>query len=176
MTKCNVTNYNFQPVKGRRIEASFNGGDVSSDGGSLLLREADRSLDLTKRIADILQEDRQKAKIQHSNRQMQIVRQLCRPYQLFGMMGKSVSTFTQFFCLCSFRYSAENRACGNKTGKSHLRNNPAQAVKNRSCGNQDHPYCPGNAELFIPFPESVSSGRTSACFRIERKSAAPARR
>lgn len=35
----------------RRVEADFSAGDISSDGGALLLREVDQRLELTKRMA-----------------------------------------------------------------------------------------------------------------------------
>ena len=34
----------FQPCRGRKVEANFNGGYVSSNGGALLLRKAAREL------------------------------------------------------------------------------------------------------------------------------------
>ena len=38
----------------RRIEASFTGGEVSSDGGVVLLRQADRRLGLTAALSAVL--------------------------------------------------------------------------------------------------------------------------
>ncbi len=43
MTNCIPLNYQFSKVKNRTIEINFTGGDISSDGGVLLLREADNS-------------------------------------------------------------------------------------------------------------------------------------
>ena len=42
MTECTRVSFDFPPVKRRRIEARFSGGDITSDGGRLLLRQADR--------------------------------------------------------------------------------------------------------------------------------------
>ncbi|WP_341790661.1 hypothetical protein [Rickettsia endosymbiont of Polydrusus tereticollis] len=41
MTNCIAYSYQFSKVKNRTIEINFTGGDISSDGGVLLLREAD---------------------------------------------------------------------------------------------------------------------------------------
>ena len=41
----------FTP-KGQKIEGSFTGGDISSDGGLLLLREVDKKRGLTKKFSD----------------------------------------------------------------------------------------------------------------------------
>ncbi|MEX2524181.1 MAG: hypothetical protein WD750_04420 [Gammaproteobacteria bacterium] len=42
MTNCIQESIEFPPVKCRRIEANFQGGDIISDGEVLLLREVDR--------------------------------------------------------------------------------------------------------------------------------------
>ncbi|MBL9192932.1 MAG: transposase, partial [Opitutaceae bacterium] len=41
----------FSSAKGRAVEAAFDGGAVSSDGGLLLMREVDRKLGLIRDIA-----------------------------------------------------------------------------------------------------------------------------
>jgi len=52
-------------VKGRKIEVAFDGGDVSSDGGALLLREVDRRLRLTADLARRLPDQRQRGRVVH---------------------------------------------------------------------------------------------------------------
>lgn len=47
------------------MEADFGGGDISSEGGLVLLREIDRSLGLLDRAAAILPDDRDPAKVRH---------------------------------------------------------------------------------------------------------------
>ncbi len=54
MTDCIQEHLPFPTCKGRRVEASFSGGDITSNGGVLLLREADRRLGLTERVAKVL--------------------------------------------------------------------------------------------------------------------------
>ena len=49
----------------RRVEAAFDGGDVSSNGGVLLLRQADRLIGLTARVARGLSDSRQRGKVHH---------------------------------------------------------------------------------------------------------------
>ena len=66
MAECNTTEHEFPAVKGRKIEASFSGGDISSDGGSLLLRQADRRLKLTSEISDILPDPRRQKSCEHT--------------------------------------------------------------------------------------------------------------
>ena len=49
----------FQDVGGKKIEADFLGGEVTSDAGLLLFREVDRKLRLTERVAPLLRERRE---------------------------------------------------------------------------------------------------------------------
>jgi hypothetical protein len=47
------------------VEGRFDGGEVSSDGGLILMREADRRLGLIKAVAARLNDRRQRGKVQH---------------------------------------------------------------------------------------------------------------
>ncbi|MGJ3242360.1 MAG: transposase, partial [Opitutales bacterium] len=42
--------FGFSSVKGREVKARFDGGTISSDGGLVLLKEADRQLGLTRAV------------------------------------------------------------------------------------------------------------------------------
>lgn len=44
MTICTTKKIEFARSKGRKIEAGFSGGDITSDGGILLLRMANRKI------------------------------------------------------------------------------------------------------------------------------------
>ena len=46
--------------KGRPVQAAFAGGDITSNGGALLLREADRRLGLTGQAAAALTDPRRR--------------------------------------------------------------------------------------------------------------------
>ena len=48
------------------VVAEFDGGDITSDGGGLLLKEIDRRYQITERAAATLCEDRQAGKISHT--------------------------------------------------------------------------------------------------------------
>ena len=66
MTKCTQELFPFPACKRRKINARFDGGSVTSDGGSLLLRQVDRLLGLTSKAASILEDPRRKASCDHS--------------------------------------------------------------------------------------------------------------
>ena len=46
MTECKQKVFSFTAHFSRRVEAGFTAGQVSSDGGALLLRETDRRINL----------------------------------------------------------------------------------------------------------------------------------
>ncbi|MGH9628619.1 MAG: IS1380 family transposase [Bryobacteraceae bacterium] len=66
MTECNQSEFEFKAHFSRRVEAGFDGGQMTSDGGSLLLREADRRLNLLPRLAECFLDGRNPALVKHS--------------------------------------------------------------------------------------------------------------
>jgi hypothetical protein len=68
----------FPACRGRRVEAEFSGGDVTSDGGVLLLRQADRKLGLLAAVAARLVDDRDPGRCRH--RAVDLLRQ-----RVFGL-------------------------------------------------------------------------------------------
>ena len=65
MTNSTPETIDFPACRKRRVEACFDGGDVTSNGGVMLLRQADRMLDLTARVARGLSDGRQRGKVRH---------------------------------------------------------------------------------------------------------------
>jgi hypothetical protein len=66
MTNCISSNHQFSKVKNRQIAINFAGGDISSDGGALLLKEADTRLGITKQLEKFFPDNRDPNKITHS--------------------------------------------------------------------------------------------------------------
>ena len=65
MTDCTSSSIDFPACRKRRVEADFSGGDITSNGGVLLLRQADRLSGLTASVARRLSDARQKGKVEH---------------------------------------------------------------------------------------------------------------
>ena len=65
MTKCTTEPIDFTTCKRRLVQADFTGGDITSDGGAVLLREMDRRLQLTTAIANRFSDNRRKKQIKH---------------------------------------------------------------------------------------------------------------
>jgi hypothetical protein len=47
VTDCTQRSFNFPAVKKRVVEVNFEDGDITSDGGVMLLRQADRLIGLS---------------------------------------------------------------------------------------------------------------------------------
>jgi len=75
--------FQFSSTKGRRIKAAFDGGQISSDAGVLLVREADRRLNLTKSLSRLVEDKRRCGSVEHSVESMvrQRVYGLCADYE-----------------------------------------------------------------------------------------------
>lgn len=69
--------------QGRRVEVVANAPTISSDGGVLLLRQADEKLGLTASLAKLLPDDRYAGRIRHSRLEQlrQRVYQICLGYE-----------------------------------------------------------------------------------------------
>ena len=70
MTNCNTKTIHFSRYKSREITANFSGGDITSDGGVLLLREIDKELELTKKLSKLIPDKRNQSYCDHSILQM----------------------------------------------------------------------------------------------------------
>jgi len=73
MSDCNTELFHFPSFDRRKIEASFSGGDVSSDGGVMVLRQADRRLGLCHALSQVIADPRNPDLITH--RQIDLLRQ-----------------------------------------------------------------------------------------------------
>lgn len=65
MTLCTTKTIEFTRCKNRKVQANFNGGEITSDAGAMLLNRVDKIIGLTKRIASTINDPRCKGKIDH---------------------------------------------------------------------------------------------------------------
>jgi hypothetical protein len=70
MTECNQETFAFTAHFSRRVEAGFTGGQVSSDGGALLLRQTDRKINLLDRLVGCFSDKRDPDLIEHKLSEM----------------------------------------------------------------------------------------------------------
>ena len=64
-TKCNLKQFEFEGLGSRQVVAAFDGGDITSDGGAVLLREVDRRLGLSKKAAACFTDKRNQNSVVH---------------------------------------------------------------------------------------------------------------
>ncbi len=64
-TECNPALFEFPPVEGRAVVASFDGGAITSDAGALLLGQTDRAIRLTERFAACFTDTRTPELVEH---------------------------------------------------------------------------------------------------------------
>ena len=64
-TDCTPALFEFPPVGGRDVVASFDGGAITSDAGALLLGQTDRAIRLTERFASCFADTRTAELVEH---------------------------------------------------------------------------------------------------------------
>src|SRR5256884_9037096 len=70
MTECSETLFPFEAHFSRRVVAQFAGDWLTTEGGSLLLRQADRKISLLRRVAGCFRDYRQPERIEHRLEEM----------------------------------------------------------------------------------------------------------
>lgn len=70
MPNCTKSEVSLGRLGRREISANFDGGDISTEGGVLLLRQVDRKIGLTKAVAKVLSDGRDPTRIKHDLRDM----------------------------------------------------------------------------------------------------------
>ena len=69
-TQCSDEQLEFHPFGRRLVKGRFDGGRMSSDGGGLLLREVDKRIGLTARLADCFEDHRNPVSVEHDVRSL----------------------------------------------------------------------------------------------------------
>ncbi len=67
-TECSRDLFGFASVEGRRVEAGFDGGTISSDAGAVLLGATDRAVGLVERFAGCFRDGRRADLVEHQVR------------------------------------------------------------------------------------------------------------
>lgn len=70
MTECTQTELSFPSCKSKKVSVDFSGGNISSFGGAVLLRQADRQTGLLHDAARKIPDPRRQASVLHSVEQM----------------------------------------------------------------------------------------------------------
>ena len=70
MTECNQSAFPFEAHFSRQVVARFDGAQTSTEGGVLLLRQADRKIELLKRVASCFIDTRDPQRVEHELSEM----------------------------------------------------------------------------------------------------------
>src|SRR5713101_5848245 len=70
MTECNQSAFPFEAHFSRQVVGQFDGAQMSTEGGALLLREADRKIGLLKRVARCFTDARDPERVEHGLSEM----------------------------------------------------------------------------------------------------------
>ena len=70
MTECTGDGFVFEGRGRRQVVARFDGGDVSSEGGAILLREAESKVGVLKRFGECFRDGRRAERVRHSIEEM----------------------------------------------------------------------------------------------------------
>ena len=70
MTQCSEQQFQFSSGNSREVVAAFNGGTITSDGGSILLQETDKKMRLVSRFSGCFLDGRDPSRVEHSVEQM----------------------------------------------------------------------------------------------------------
>jgi hypothetical protein len=70
MTECNQDCFQFAGHFSRQVVAQFDGARMTTNGGSLLLRQVDRKIQLLKRVARCFRDGRDPRRVEHALEEM----------------------------------------------------------------------------------------------------------
>ena len=75
-TECSRDLFGYEVVEGRQVVAAFDGGEVTSDAGALLLGAANRALGLVRRLARCFTDGRAPELVEHTVETM-LMQRIC---------------------------------------------------------------------------------------------------
>jgi hypothetical protein len=76
MTECTQESFEFEAHSSRQVTVCFDGGTLTTDGGALLLRQADKRIGLLKRLARCFTDCRRADRVEHPLGKKKIGQQL----------------------------------------------------------------------------------------------------
>lgn len=82
-TECNTNRVNFSPLKNKKVIAAFDGEEITSDAGLLLIKEVDKKFRVTEQLAECFVDFRHQNRCRHSVSQLlkQRIYGICSGYE-----------------------------------------------------------------------------------------------
>jgi hypothetical protein len=119
-TECSADLFGFASVEGRRVEAAFDGGALSSDAGALLLGLADRAIGLVGRFAACFTDRRCPELIEHEVRTLVGQRVYGQALGYEDLNDHDWLRHDPVLAVLASKLSARRRDCAPVAGKSTL--------------------------------------------------------
>ena len=119
-TECSADLFGFAAVEGRRVEAAFDGGSISSDGGALLLGATDRALALVDRFAGCFRDARRAGLVEHEVRTLVGQRVFGQALGYEDLNDHDWLRHDPVLAVLVGKLSARRRNCAPAAGKSTL--------------------------------------------------------
>ena len=119
-TECNPDLFGFAPVEGRRVEAAFDGGRLTSDAGALLLGATDRRIGLIDRFAGCFEDHRDPALIEHEVRTLVSQRVVGIALGYEDLVDHDELRHDPVMAVLAGKLAAKRRDCAPVAGKSTL--------------------------------------------------------
>jgi hypothetical protein len=117
-TECIVGQLEFEGFDGRRVVAAFDGGAVTSDAGTVLLREADRAIALIKRVSACFTDHRAADQVIHALPTLIGQRIVAGALGYEDVNDHDSLRFDPGLALFSDRFEAKRKDCAALAGKS----------------------------------------------------------
>jgi Transposase DDE domain group 1 len=119
-TECSARLLEFEPVEGRKVVASFDGGAMTTDAGALLLGGADKEIRLIERVAKCFVDRRDRRLIEHSVATLvgQRIFGLALGYE--DLIDHDVLRHDPMFAVLAGKLRARRGDCAPAAGKSTL--------------------------------------------------------
>jgi hypothetical protein len=119
-TECSAGQFEFEGFDGRRVVAAFDGGAVTSDAGTVLLREADRAIGLIERVAACFIDHRDVEQVIHALPTLIGQRIVAIALGYEDVNDHDTLRFDPVLALFSDRLEAKRKDCAPLAGKSTI--------------------------------------------------------
>jgi Transposase DDE domain group 1 len=136
-TQCSRDLFGYEVVEGRQVVAAFDGGEVTSDAGALLLGATDRAIGLVGRFATCFADGRAQAQVEHTVEAMVAQRVFGIALGYEDLIDHDQLRFDPVLATLSGKLEAKRKSCAPLAGKStlnRLEHAPAQPSRYHKIG------------------------------------------
>jgi hypothetical protein len=119
-THCSRDLFGYEVVEGREVVAAFDGGEVTSDAGALLLGATDRAIGLMGRFAVCFADGRAQAQVEHTVRAMVAQRVFGIALGYEDVVDHDHLRFDPVLATLAGKLTARRKNCAPLAGKSTL--------------------------------------------------------